>query len=103
MTKTGGQMWLTCFSNIALPVKLVTIYINNDIYNTINKEINGCRSSIGNGICDPDQCHCSEDGTSYFMKHTGLDKAGNVSIQCKMEFEFGLEMTDCIIVNVIGK
>ncbi|CAC5378090.1 unnamed protein product [Mytilus coruscus] len=101
LTKTGGQMWLTCYSNIALAVKLVTFYVNNDLYNTINKDINGCRSSVDNGVCDPDQCHCSEDGTTYFMKHTGLDKAGNVSIQCKMEFEFGLEMTDCIIVNVI--
>lgn len=103
MMKTEGPMWLSCFSNIPLVVKKVQFYANNDLYITISKDIYGCRSLTDNSVCTPDQCHCSEDGKTYFVKHIGFQKAGNVSMQCKMEFEFAVEMTDCVIVNAISK
>lgn len=102
MIKTGGPLWLSCFSNIPFMVRKVQFYANDDLFITLNQDIYGCRSSAINGICEPDQCHCSKDGKTYSVKHQGFPVAGNVSLQCKMEFELALEMTDCIIVNAIG-
>lgn len=102
MVKTGVPLWLSCFSNIPLMVRKVQFYTNDDLYITLNNDVYGCRSSAVNGLCEPDQCHCSEDGKTYSVKHQGFPMAGNVSLQCKIEFELALEMTDCIIVNAIG-
>lgn len=101
--KTRGPLWLSCFSNIPLTVKKVHFYANDNLYITIRKDFNSCRSSADNGVCKPDQCHCSEDGQTYFVKHEVFTMADSVSLQCKMEFEFALEMTDCIIVHAIGE
>lgn len=103
IVKTGGPLWLSCFSNIPLKVTKVQFYANDDLYITINTDLYSCRSSADNGVCKPDQCHCSEDGKTYFVKHEGFTMADKVSLQCKMEFEFALEMTDCIIVNAISE
>lgn len=84
-------------------VKKVKFYANNDLYITLTKDKSGCHSSSEYGDCEPDQCHCSEDGNTYFIKHNGFPIADNVSLQCKMEFEHGLEMTDCTFVHAIGK
>lgn len=54
-------------------------------------------------MCEADECQCSKDGRTYFLKHEGFEGGKTVSIQCKMKYESLVEMSDCIMLRVIGE
>lgn len=85
-----------------METKLVRFYVNGQLYITLNNDEYNCYTSKNNDTCTLNECQCSEDGRTYVIKHKGFTSGGIFSIECKAEFELSLEMSDCVMINVIG-
>lgn len=71
-------------------------------YISLVKYENSCHTAFNNRSCRPNECQCSEDGKTFFLRHKGFNSAGIFSVECKTEFNFAIEMSDCIMIKVIG-
>lgn len=76
--------------------------MNENLYKTLSKSRYGCYSSVNNNVCNPEECQCSEDWKTYVFKYEGFPRGGTFSLECRMEYGFAVEMSACMIIEIIG-